>query len=102
MKSLLIFYAFYQRLIPSAIFFSLAVGLFKYILPFPELQEKSFTNIVGTAFIIALPFFHLVIYELRDNNEYHFYYNLGFGKMLLWIISMALAFFFGVSVILFL
>jgi hypothetical protein len=41
------------------------------------------------------PFFHFAIYEIRNPNEYYFYYNLGLSKTVLWISTIAISFCIG-------
>jgi hypothetical protein len=38
----------------------------------------------GISYMIVVPVFHYYIYEIRNSNEYYFYYNMGISKPLLW------------------
>ena len=51
-----------------------------------ELSFKTF----GISYIFFGFFFHYFIYELRNSNEYYFYYNMGLSKLSLWIITIVL------------
>ena len=38
----------------------------------------------GLYYLFISPLIHYFIYEIRDNNEYYYYFNIGFGKITLW------------------
>ncbi|MHA4896323.1 hypothetical protein ACXZ1K_16335 [Pedobacter sp. PWIIR3] len=71
------FWLFYQKLvIPSLIVSTmLSVLVFGY--------TEAFKG-CGISFIFLTPAFHYFTYDLKNPNEYYFYYNLGLGKLLLW------------------
>jgi hypothetical protein len=80
---------FYQKLIlPPLIISLLLSGL---LMPGP-----TFFKGTGMAFMLLLPVVHYYTYEIRKPQEYYFYYNLGLGKAILWIITVALAFLIGI------
>ncbi len=43
------------------------------------------------SFITLTPFFQYFIYEVRNPNEYYFYYNMGISKLVLWISTLILS-----------
>lgn len=50
---------------------------------------------VGVSYIFTGPLFHFFIYEIRNYNEYYFYYNLGLSRISLWVITIILNFVIG-------
>lgn len=75
---------FYQKLlIPS-----LAVSI---LISWVAMSCADFYAGLGISFIFLTPAFHYYIYELRNPNEYYFYYNLGLGKVNLWICTILLS-----------
>lgn len=44
----------------------------------------------GSYFIFSLAF-QFFIYEIKNSNEYYFYYNLGLNKNILWISNLILS-----------
>lgn len=51
-------------------------------------SDSVSTRSIGAAYMLFAPFFHFAIYEIRNPNEYYFYYNLGLSKMALWIFTI--------------
>ncbi|MEI6139703.1 MAG: hypothetical protein WCP85_10600 [Mariniphaga sp.] len=47
------------------------------------------------SFILFTPLFQYFIYEVRNPNEYYFYYNMGISKLALFISSWILSVFIG-------
>jgi hypothetical protein len=45
-------------------------------------------KIAGLSVILFGLFFHYIIYEVRNPNEYYFYYNIGLGRTALWISTL--------------
>ncbi len=41
-------------------------------------------NIIGLYYLYIAPMTHLFIYEIKNKNEYYYYYNLGLTKLILW------------------
>ena len=54
---------------------------------------------VGISYIFLTPLFHCFIYELRNSNEYFFYYNFGLSKLILWISSLIISIIVGLILI---
>ena len=55
---------------------------------------------VGFSYIFLTPLFHYFIYELRNPNEYFFYYNFGLSKLILWVSSLTISIVVGLILIL--
>ncbi|MES2827621.1 MAG: hypothetical protein V4687_05695 [Bacteroidota bacterium] len=83
---------FYQKMIIPSFAVSILLSLFtmSYIQILPG---------IGIAFIFLTPAFHYYIYELRNPDEYYFYYNMGLGKITLWISTIILSIIVGVILI---
>lgn len=80
-KSLKILWIFYFKLLIPAVLFSLLIN-----------TQLGFTlGNFGLCFLLFLPAFHFLIYELRLKDEYYFYANFGFSRLLLWGITAALS-----------
>jgi len=54
---------------------------------------------VGLAYILMSLFFHYFIYEIRNPNEYYFYYNFGLSKIYLWACTLIISLFVGLIMI---
>jgi hypothetical protein len=81
-------FIFYKKVIVPAIILS---GLLGFIGSGTTLGF-SFRN-TGLACFILVPFFHYFIYEVRNYNEYYFYYNMGLSRLSLWVLT------FGISAV---
>lgn len=68
---------FYQKLIVPSLVIS-------FVLSFFMMKRVDLYAGIGISFIFLTPVFHYFIYEIRNPNEYYFYYNLGLSKLLLW------------------
>lgn len=91
-KAILIFY---QKLIIPALILSGLLGS----------MGLGITGIfsldgIGISFIFSGPLFHYLIYEVRNSNEYYFYYNMGLSRLSLWIITFTLSLVIGLIFIL--
>lgn len=47
-------------------------------------KEVFSINAAAVAYILFSLLFQYFIYEVRNPNEYYFYYNLGLNKYILW------------------
>jgi len=73
-KSLKVLSIFYIKLLIPAVLFSLLMD-----------TQLGFTiGNLGLCFLLFLPAFHFLIYELRLKDEYYFYGNFGFSRLFLW------------------
>lgn len=80
-RDLKILTIFYIKLLIPAILFSLLMN-----------TQFGFTvGNFGFCFLLFLPAFHFLIYELRLKDEYYFYANFGFSRLFLWILTAALS-----------
>lgn len=52
-----------------------------------EISLFSFGAAAGTYFISSLVF-QFFLYEIKNSNEYYFYFNLGLNKYILWISNL--------------
>lgn len=86
-------YLFYKKLFLLTLVFSVLIGSIS------QTNGGSFISAAGKVFIILTPIFHYFLYEVRYPNEYYFYYNLGFSKLQLWLISLLIGFIFGSTLI---
>ncbi|WP_152439751.1 hypothetical protein [Arcticibacter svalbardensis] len=46
---------------------------------------------IGVSYIFLTPTFHYLTYELRNPNEYYFYYNIGLSKFILWTNTLVIS-----------
>lgn len=91
-KAILIFY---QKLIIPALILSGLLG-------FMGLGVTGVFSLeaIGISFMFSGPLFHYFIYEVRNNNEYYFYFNMGLSRLSLWIITFSLSLVIGLILIL--
>ncbi|MDO9256461.1 MAG: hypothetical protein Q7U54_13170 [Bacteroidales bacterium] len=94
MQMLIGLWLFYRKLLVPSITMSVLIGLSGLIV-----SDSVSTASIGTAYIVFAPFFHFVVYEIRNPNEYYFYHNLGLSKMCLWMFTIIFSFFIGVILI---
>jgi hypothetical protein len=87
---------FYKKLIISSLSFSIIIALLGGFLLETGLLLKG----IGLAYIFIAPLFHFFIYELRNENEYYFYYNLGLSKIVLWISTVLISLSIGLILML--
>ena len=79
-RNLKIIYQFYRRLFLPTLIFSVLLGIL-------GMEELSLLKGIALTGIFILPFFHFIIYEILYAKEYFFYYNLGYSKLQLWILT---------------
>lgn len=85
-------YFFYQKLIIPSITLSLVLSYF-------SMERSNFYAGAGISFIFLTPTFHYFTYEIKNPNEYYFYYNLGLSKLILWTSTMILSTIIGLILI---
>lgn len=92
LRAILIFYK--KLVIPNLILSGLSgfIGL--------GIAGDFFLKTIGVSYIILGLLFHYFIYEVRDSNEYYFYYNMGLSRLSLWIITLVLNLIIGLTFIL--
>jgi hypothetical protein len=54
---------------------------------------------IGISYIFSGLLFHYLIYEVRNRNEYYFYYNLGLSRLILWVVTFVLSLLIGLTFI---
>lgn len=91
LKAVLIFY---QRLIVPSLIFSGLLGLLGM-----GITGKFSIKTIGISYIVIGLLFHYFVYEIRNPNEYYFYYNIGLSKLTLWVITLALNLLIGLTFI---
>ena len=84
---------FYKKLLLPSILMSVFMGLISMVT-----SDTFSTHTVGAAYILFALFFHFTIYEIRNPNEYYFYYNLGLSKMVLWMSTVLISFCIGLII----
>lgn len=47
-------------------------------------------KMTGLFYVLISPIIHYLIYEVKGNNEYYYYFNLGFRKIGLWCSTIIL------------
>lgn len=41
-------------------------------------------KIIGVSFLLIAPFIQYFFYEIKNKNQYYYYYNLGISNVMLW------------------
>jgi hypothetical protein len=79
---------FYKKLVIPTMSMSAMLGCLVFLNSnsFPLTWKWSWIS-----FILFTPLFQYFIYEVRNPNEYYFYYNMGISKLTLFISSMILS-----------
>ncbi|MBI9067965.1 MAG: hypothetical protein JEZ09_11780 [Salinivirgaceae bacterium] len=88
MKKIVSVLFFYKKIFIPTIALSIVFGFI--------MSDKFSLASVGFAYIFISLLFHFVIYELRNPNEYYFYYNIGLNKISLWICSALISCVIGI------
>jgi hypothetical protein len=88
---------FYKKLILPTVVVSTLLGLLLY--PNTETIASSL-KWSGISYLLLTPVFHYFIYEVRNPNEYYFYYNMGLSKLVLWISTTIFGSILGLIIIL--
>ena len=83
---------FYQKLMIPSIAISLFLSFFQ--MPFTDLNVG-----IGISYMFVTPVFHYFTYEIKNPNEYYFYFNLGLSKIFLWSCTLLISGFLGFIVI---
>lgn len=85
------FWAFYQKLIiPSLV---LSAVLSALALPCADFYKGT-----GFSYIFLAPAFHYFTYDLKNPNEYYFYYNLGLSKVALRVSTLVFSLIIGLLI----
>jgi hypothetical protein len=86
---------FYKKLIIPTLIVSFTIGLIG-----TSIEGSHSLKGVGLGYIFLAPLFHYFIYEIRNENEYYFYYNLGLSRITLWVLTIIISWFIGILFIL--
>jgi hypothetical protein len=97
MRIVLSFWIFYKKLIIPVISMSSLFGISEFIMT--RSYSLSFKSL-GISYIVFTPMFHYYIYEIRNPNEYYFYYNMGISKPVLWLSTLIFSSLIGLILIL--
>ncbi|AZA58290.1 hypothetical protein EG350_14315 [Chryseobacterium shandongense] len=81
-KTIKILWIFYLKLLIPALLFSMLLAF----------QSGFSIGNFGFCFLVMLPAFHFLIYEVRLKREYLFFANFGFSRQLLWILTVSIGF----------
>jgi hypothetical protein len=92
LKAILIFY---QKLFVPVLVLSGLVGLIGF-----GISGVFSLRTVGLSYFLFGLLFHYYIYEVRNFNEYYFYYNLGLSRLSLWLVTLFLNLVIGLIFIL--
>lgn len=88
------FYFFYKKIFIPTLFMSFAIRLILAVF-----VDFGIINSLLIIYSFIAPINQFLIYEIRYPHEYYFYYNLGFSKPLLWLISILISLLIIISVI---
>ncbi|MCK5171226.1 MAG: hypothetical protein KAQ75_15210 [Bacteroidales bacterium] len=78
---------FYRKLIIPSLIISIVISFLGASFSGTYFSIKG----IGLAYIFIAPLFHFFIYEVRNVNEYYFYYNFGLSKIVLWASTITLS-----------
>ena len=90
MRLLFSVFIFYKKLLVPLITLSALVGIF-------SISAAGFFTLkgAGITYILFTPLFLYFIYDIRNPNEYYFYYNLGLSRLSLWISALSISVIIG-------
>jgi hypothetical protein len=86
---------FYQKLFVPALVLSGLLGLIGF-----GISGVFSLRAIGVSYFFFGLLFHYFIYEVRNFNEYYFYYNLGLSRLSLWLVTLFLNLVIGLIFIL--
>jgi hypothetical protein len=90
-----IYRVFYAKLLIPSFALSILIGLMGQV----AFVSDPLTSI-GISYIFIAPVFQYLTYELRNKNEYYFYFNQGLSKVFLWTLTCIVSFLIGLSLML--
>lgn len=74
-----ILWLFQRNIFIASIAISIALGSIAMML-----WDMNPIIVALRAYILVAPLFHYFTYEVKNRNDYYFYYNLGFSRIALW------------------
>jgi hypothetical protein len=84
------FLAFYQKIFIPSLIVAITIGLIGIIF-----GNLPFLSTVGLGLCLISPLFQYFIYELRNEKEYYFFFNLGFSRTKLWALNIIVSIVIG-------
>ncbi len=85
-RKLRLIWIFYKKLLLPVVLVTVVASFFLQPVTGDFNFQVNFIQI-GIAFFVISLIMQLIIYELRNPDEYYFYYNLGLSKKQLWVIN---------------
>lgn len=92
MRTIKLILIFYRKILAPSIIVSVMIQL----LTMNTLERFSFLPF-GLAYMFSAPLFIFFNYEVRNTNEYYFYYNFGLNKVTLWISTIVISLIIGLT-----
>ncbi len=78
-----------MRLIKNILLFQRKIFFISYLLSIIiGLLFGGDFNSIGIAFLVISPLMQYFVYEIKNKNEYYFYYNLGLSNVQLWVSTL--------------
>ncbi|TAJ11958.1 hypothetical protein DMA11_14750 [Marinilabiliaceae bacterium JC017] len=90
MQTIRSIFIFYKKLIIPSLMISLLLGLSGM-----AITHEFSLGFVGFSYIFFASLFHYFIYEIRNRNEYYFYFNMGLSRIVLWVLSSTISIIIG-------
>jgi len=87
MRLIICILIFYRKLILLSLVVEIALAYLGY-----SGTGKFSWGTIGIGYILITLVFQYFIYEIRNPNDYYFYYNMGLSKYLLWGTTLILSF----------
>ena len=81
-------FIFYSRLIIPSLSLSILLSLLM-------MDNIRFLAGIGISYIVFSLALHYYIYEIKNTDEYCFYYNLGLSRFWLWVNTIGISLFLG-------
>lgn len=81
LKALQAYLYFYQKIFLISFLVSILLSF---------LAGFSVRNL-ALSYLFLAPFFHFMIYEIRNKNEYYFYANFGLSRRFLWMTTLTIS-----------
>jgi hypothetical protein len=88
--------AFHHKLILPTLCLAVAIGVAGYFMPF----STPIVEGIGFGYFVAGPLVHYFIYEVKNENEYYFYFNKGITKIILYGTTLILNLILGSLILL--
>jgi hypothetical protein len=83
---------FYKKLVIPSVILSVMIALIGM-----SITGRFSLKGIGLAYLFSSLLFQYFIYEIRNPNEYYFYYNIGLNKGILWSTTILISLIIGLS-----